>query len=151
MPFTKNIHSADWTEERSSRNEMWKYLDISGEKLGARIEELQSGESSSVHHFHTSEEEHVLVMEGEATLMLGSDQCKITAGDHYWFPAGVEEAHHIENTSTAPFRFLVFGERCPSDVVVYPEHQVMLVKGLGSRQFTYRPLKKSDAKVDEDI
>lgn len=149
MPFTKNINDAKWAESpRNQRNETWKYLDLSGERLGVRIEELQPGESSSFHHFHTAEEEHVLVMEGEATLMLGDENSQIVAGDHCWFPAGLEEAHYIENTSDQAFRFLVFGERNPNDVVVYPEHQVMLLKGLGFRQFTYRAFK--DSEVDHD-
>lgn len=37
-----------------------------------------------------------------------------------WFAAGEAVAHHIENTSDAPLKFLVFGERKRDDVVFYP-------------------------------
>jgi uncharacterized cupin superfamily protein len=145
MPNITNIfEGGEWKEEKNPRGEIWKHLDLESERLGVRLEELAPGESSSYHHFHTSEEEHVIALEGSATLILDSGNVPLTRGDHICFVAGSEEAHHIENTSSEPFRFLVFGERNPDDVVVYPEHQVMLLKGLGFRQFTYRPLKARD-------
>jgi len=131
MPHTHNIYNASWTEEKTSRGDTWKYLDLSGEHLGVRIEELKPGDSSSIHHFHTAEEEHILILEGSATLHLG-------------FASGEETPHHIENTSEEPVRFLVFGERNPNDIVVYPEHQVMLTKGLHFRRFTYRDIETEE-------
>lgn len=139
-----NINEAVWEEGENSRGETWKSIDLSGERLGVRIEEIRPGGTSSVHHFHTLEEEHVLVLEGSATLTLGSERHALKAGDHVWFAAGKEEAHHIENTTIEPFKFLVFGERNPQDVVIYPEEQVMMIKALGWKQFTYRPLKPAD-------
>ena len=138
MAEITNIVHGEWREEQTSRGESWKHLDLPGERLGVRLEELAPGASSSVHHFHTAEEEHVIAMEGSATLVLDSGSVALKAGDHVCFAAGSDDAHHIENTSDLPFRFLVFGERNPNDVVVYPEHQVMLLKGLGLQQVTYR-------------
>ncbi|MEJ2131114.1 MAG: cupin domain-containing protein [Gammaproteobacteria bacterium] len=138
-----NINEAAWEERTNARGETWRFIDLAGERLGVRVEELQPGETSSVHHFHTLEEEHVLVLEGSATLILGTERHSLKAGDHVWFKAGKEAAHHIENTSSQPFRFLVFGERNPGDVVVYPEQQVMMIKALGWKQFTYRPREQS--------
>lgn len=139
-----NIHKVPWVEATNDRGERWKSIDLSGERLGVRIEELPPGGSSSVHHYHTQEEEHVLVLEGSATLILGSAEIEIEAGDHAWFPAGREEAHHLENRSSGNFRFLVFGERLSGDVVFYPDHQVALVKALGWKQVTYRERTKPD-------
>ena len=130
----------DWKEESTPRGEFWKYRDLSGERLGVRLEELSPGATSSEHHFHTAEEEHVIVLEGTGSLVFGSDKYAVSAGDHVWFKAGEEIAHHLENASGAPFKFLVFGERLPNDVVVYPEHQVMMLKSLGHKQFTYRSI-----------
>ena len=130
----------EWKEEESIRGGTWKYRDLSGDRLGVRIEELAPGGTSSEHHFHTTEEEHVIVLEGTATLVLGTEHHKLDAGDHTWFLAGEDTAHHIKNTSDKPFKFLVFGERNSQDVVVYPRHQVMMVKSLGFKQFTYRDI-----------
>lgn len=138
MPIT-NIDEAQFTVQASEREgPAWRYLDLSGKHLGARIEELSPGSTSSHHHYHTAEEEHVLVLNGQATLHLGEETQVLTAGDHICFLAGEAIAHHIENTSRAPFRFLVFGERREDDVVFYPKGSVMLVKsGAGSKLYRY--------------
>ena len=68
----KNIDTSPW-EERGS----WRFIDLSGEHLGVRIEEIPPGGSSSIHHYHTEEEEHVLVLEGEATLVLGLSKIRL--------------------------------------------------------------------------
>jgi len=143
MSKISNINEG-WKEDEPTRGGTWKYRDLSGERLGVRIEELAPGGTSSEHHFHTAEEEHVIALEGSATLVLGTEHHTLDVGDHVWFPAGEETAHHIENNSHNPFKFLVFGERNSQDVVVYPQHQVMMVKSLGFKQFTYRsiPTKK---------
>lgn len=130
----------EWEIGETIRGEPWRYRDLSGKHLGVRLEELPPNVTSSEHHFHTAEEEHVIVMEGAGTLFFGSEQHPIRAGDHFWFKAGEEIAHHIKNTSTAHLKFLVFGERLTNDVVVYPEHQVMMLKSIGSKQYAYRSI-----------
>jgi uncharacterized cupin superfamily protein len=133
-----NISDAEFTQGTNGRGEPWASLDLSGEHLGVRVEELAPGTTSSYHHYHTLEEEHVLVLSGTAILHLGSAEHELGEGDHVWFAAGEQAAHHIHNQTSETFRFLVFGERKDGDVVVYPEGQVMLVRALGNRQFTYR-------------
>jgi uncharacterized cupin superfamily protein len=133
-----NIGTAEFEQITTSRGEHLRQLDISGKHLGVRIEELQPGGTSSVHHYHTLEEEHVLVLSGEATLHLGSEQYTLRPGDHVWFEAGKQMAHHIENTSSEHFRFLVFGERLEGDTVFYPNGPVMMVKAHGRALFEYR-------------
>lgn len=134
----KNIFTSEW-EDRGS----WRCLDLSGEHLGVRLEEIRPGGSSSIHHYHTLEEEHVIVLAGDATLVLGNEEHPVEKGDHFWFRAAREEPHHIENKSDKPFKFLVFGERKSGDVVVYPEKQVMMVKALeGWKLFDYEHREK---------
>ena len=134
-----NIHDASLEERESPRGEPdWRCLDLSGEHLGVRIEELPPGSNSSYHHYHTAEEEHVLVISGTATLHLGDEAVEIRKGDHVLFPAGEEVAHHIENSSTEPLTYLVFGERKQDDVVVYPQNSIALVKSSqGHRWYNY--------------
>jgi uncharacterized cupin superfamily protein len=134
-----NINTAAYETGESQRDEApWRSLDLSGEHLGVRIEETPPAGTSSYHHYHTQEEEHVLVLGGTATLHLGDEAIVLNEGDHVWFPAGEDVAHHIENTSSKPFRFLVFGERKTDDVVFYPEGPVMMVKSSqGQQLYTY--------------
>lgn len=124
-----NIEEAPLEVRQSARDEAdWRCLDLSGEHLGVRIEELPPGSNSSYHHYHTAEEEHVLVLSGSATLHLGDQAFDIVKGDHILFRAGDETAHHIENSSAEPFTYLVFGERKQNDVVIYPDSAIALVK-----------------------
>ena len=132
-----NINDSEFEETALQRGGTWRRLDLSGEHLGVRIEELAPGGTSSFHHYHSLEEEHVLVLSGTATLHLGSDEHDLREGDHVWFAAGEETAHHIENRGAGNFRFLVFGERKQGDVVFYPNGPVMMVKALNGALFTY--------------
>lgn len=134
-----NIHKATLEVRQSARGEAdWHCLDLSGEHLGVRVEALPPGSNSSYHHYHTAEEEHVLVLEGQGTLHLGDESIALTKGDHVWFKAGEELAHHIENTSTETLTYLVFGERKQDDVVIYPDSSLALVKSSqGQRWYRY--------------
>ncbi len=135
-----NILEAPLREEQTPRGTRWRYLDLSGEHLGVRIEAMAPGESSSRHHYHSMEEEHVLILEGAPTLVLGDEETVLKPGDHLWFAAGREVPHHLENRSEAHAKYLVFGERCAGDVVFYPKHQRMTVKALGWKRLTYEPV-----------
>lgn len=130
---------AHWRTE-TYRNLACEFVDLSGDHLGVRLERIPPGQSSSYHHFHTAEEEHVYVLDGTGMLVRGEEETALAAGDHVWFPAGVPEPHHIVNRSDAWLTYLVFGERLSHDVVVYPEHDTMLVKGLGRKAFRVEPL-----------
>ena len=114
-----NIHDAKFEDGSNDRGETWKSLDLSGKHLGVRIEEIPPG--------------------GTATLILGSEERALKKGDHVWFEAGKEIAHHIENRSPANFKYLVFGERNEGDIVYYPGNQVMMVKAPERKLYTYRP------------
>lgn len=133
MPEIRNIYEIAFERNSGGPNGGYSSLDLSGTNLGARIEELDPGSFSSIAHYHTQEEEHVLVLAGAATLHLGGKPLSLKAGDHVWFEAGKTESHTIENTSDQPFRFLVFGERKDSDVVVYPNEEMLLVKALSRK------------------
>ena len=142
-PVIRATERTNWTIEPGPMSE-FRYKDLSGEHLGARIEQLLPGESSSYHHFHTAEEEHLFMLTGEAVLILDDAEHGCSVGDHIWFRAGAQVAHHFVNRSELPCTYLVFGERKAEDVVVYPEFGVMMVKAMDRAQFTYRPLKKDD-------
>lgn len=135
-----NINKAPYRTGKSTRpgEAAFRFLDLSGENLGVKVEALPPGGTSSFHHYHTTEEEHVVLLEGTAMLHLGDRVIALTNGDHLCFPAGEAVAHHIENTSDSECKYLVFGERKKDDVVFYPEHSTLLVKSsTGSRAYRY--------------
>jgi uncharacterized cupin superfamily protein len=92
-----------------------------GSRVGVAIEELPPGKQSCPAHYHLLEEEHMLILEGQATLRLGERTYEVRAGDYVCFPAGQKAAHALVNNGTAPCRFLIIGERNPNDVIVYPD------------------------------
>jgi len=128
----------------------WKYIDLSGKHLGVRVEAIPPGGTSSIHHYHSAEEEHVLLLEGSATLVVDDREEPLRQGDHVWFEAGVEQPHHLENRTGTDCRILVFGERKSGDVVVYPEHRVMMVKALGWKQFDYEKRETTVQSLKDD-
>ncbi|NJR62802.1 MAG: cupin domain-containing protein [Cyanobacteria bacterium CRU_2_1] len=99
-----------------------------GSHMGVVMEELAPGKQSCPAHYHLLEEEHLLILEGQATLRMGEQTYEVSAGDYVCFPAGQAVAHTLMNNSTAPCRFLVIGEDNPHDVVVYPDSEKVLVR-----------------------
>lgn len=60
---------------------------------------LQPGAWSSQRHWHTHEDELVMVLEGEVVLVSNDGEQRLVAGDVVGFPAGVPDAHHFQNRS----------------------------------------------------
>ncbi|HET8932106.1 MAG TPA: cupin domain-containing protein [Polyangiales bacterium] len=99
-------------------------------KVGVLIEELEPGKQSSPAHYHIHEEEHVLMLEGEATLRLGDQSYPLKQGDYVCFPAGQRAGHCLLNHGSTTCRYLVIGERDPNEVVVYPDSNKVKVRAL---------------------
>jgi uncharacterized cupin superfamily protein len=96
--------------------------DVGGKaKIGFGYMELPPGSNTKPSHWHSHEEEHLYVLAGEATLHLGAQRFALRAGSYVCFPGGQAEAHHLENTGTETFVYLIVGERIPEDRVTYPD------------------------------
>jgi uncharacterized cupin superfamily protein len=101
-----------------------------GRKIGIAYEELRPGKQSAPFHYHLLEE-HIIALEGEATLRLGDHRCRIKAGDYVVFPAGQRAGHCLINETDAPFLFIIIGDNQPNEVCVYPDSQKIMIRGLG--------------------
>ncbi len=101
-----------------------------GMKIGVVIEELEPGKQSCPFHYHLVEEEHMVILEGTATLRLGTDRIAVKAGDFISFPAGRAEAHCLVNEGDMPCRYLVIGDNSPDEVCVYPDSNKIQVRAL---------------------
>ena len=99
--------------------------------VGVSIEELPPGKQSSPAHWHVLEEEHILVIEGRATLRLGDERIQMKAGDYVCFPARQEAGHCLINDSDAVFRFVMIGEKKRDEVCIYTDSNKMLVRSVG--------------------
>jgi uncharacterized cupin superfamily protein len=95
--------------------------DVGGEaKVGVGYLELPPGSHTKPGHWHSQEEEHLYVLSGQATLHLGADRFVLRAGSYVCFPASQAVAHHLHNTGSETFTYIMIGERMPGDEVTYP-------------------------------
>lgn len=78
-------------------------------QFGANIVTLPPGAWSSQRHWHSHEDELVVMLAGEAVLVEDDGETRLIAGDVACFPAGVANAHHLQNRSAAPCSFLAVG------------------------------------------
>ena len=132
------IDSVPWTEWGHGARFHLRYRTLSdtrkggGHKIGIGYVELPPGKQSVPFHYHMLEEEHIIALEGEATLRLGEDRYTIKAGDYVSFPAGQRAGHCLVNESNAAFRFLVIGDNQPDEVCVYPDSNKVAIRALGA-------------------
>ena len=81
---------------------------------------LPPGAWSSQRHWHSAEDEFILVLQGEVTLVSDSGAEILRAGDCAGFKAGVQDAHHLQNHSAENAVILEVGSRHPdTDVTEY--------------------------------
>ncbi len=88
-------------------------------RIGFGLLELSPGCNTLPAHYHTLEEEHLYVLDGEGLLYLGDNVFPLGPGSYVNFPAGQPYAHYLANESDQPLRYLMVGERLEADTVVY--------------------------------
>ena len=64
--------------------------------FGVNLVRLEPGAWSSQRHWHTHEDEFVMMMEGEAVLVSDAGESVLRPGDCAGFPAGVENGHCLQ-------------------------------------------------------
>jgi uncharacterized cupin superfamily protein len=106
-----------------------------GYHVGMMIESPAPGQRLAPRHYHMLEEEHALMLEGEATVLLrnedGTEERHVMRpGDYIAFPAGRRVAHSILNSGTGPCRYLMIGEHNPNEVCVYPDSNKLAARAL---------------------
>ena len=90
-------------------------------QFGVNLVELQPGAASSQRHWHSHEDEFVMMVSGELVLVTDEGETLMRAGDCAAFPAGKPNGHHLVNRSWGPGVFLVVGSRVKNDIATYPD------------------------------
>jgi len=93
--------------------------------FGASHVTLEPGGISSQRHWHESEDELVVMLDGEAVLVEEDGETAMRAGDVAAFPKGVPNGHHLVNRSGAPCTFVAIGRPAESDCH-YPDIDLRL-------------------------
>lgn len=98
------------------------YSDSAGiTQYGAYLQTLQPGAISSTRHWHDREDETLVVVSGEVTVVENDGKHVLHPGDAACWPAGVPNAHHVLNESNEPCSYLMVGTRLTHDVCHYPD------------------------------
>jgi uncharacterized cupin superfamily protein len=90
-------------------------------QYGAYVETLHPGSRSSERHWHEKEDELLYVLAGEVTVLENDGAHVLREGDAACWPAGVPDAHTVENRSSTPCTYLIVGTRLQHDVCHYPD------------------------------
>jgi uncharacterized cupin superfamily protein len=96
--------------------------DASGaRRLGASLWELPPGEAAYPYHWHCTEEEMVVVLEGRPSLRTPSGWRDVEQGEVLSFVVGEEGAHQFVNRSGQTVRLLSISTNGDPEICVYPD------------------------------
>jgi uncharacterized cupin superfamily protein len=121
----ENIYGTDWDANEDHPGYEWDRIRLArrlgGEMLGASIYVLEPGQKSFPYHFHHSNEEMLIVLEGSVTVRTPDDNLAAGNGDAMIFRRGPDGAHQVINTSESPARILMISTMVEPEIAEYPD------------------------------
>lgn len=128
-PF--NIDDVPW--EKTGGSTTFKCLGAygGGSQVGVGLDVLKPGVFSNRFHFHLHEEEHVYIIKGSATLMLGNTKYIMNERDYCCFPAGQRAGHHLFNHTKVDCIFMTIGDNRPEDIACFPDAGKARIRSTG--------------------
>jgi len=93
--------------------------------FGVNLMTLPPGQWSSQRHWHSHEDEFVLVLEGELVLVEDDAETLLRAGDCAAFAKGSGNGHHLKNAGNSVAVYLEVGSRHPDDLTTCSDIDVM--------------------------
>lgn len=107
-------------------------------QFGVNIVILVPGAKSSMRHWHLNEDEFVMILQGECTMMQDAGPLIMRQGDCAAFPAGVPDGHNFINHTSSEVRFLVVGSKAKTEVATYSDIDLRCEQSGGASRFTYK-------------
>ena len=98
-------------------------------QFGAYSVTLPPSAKASDRHWHSVEDEFLLVLDGTATVIDDNGAHQLGAGDAAAWRKGDPNGHHVLNKSAAPVRYLIIGSRVVEDICTYPDSGRRQVNG----------------------
>lgn len=99
-------------------------------QFGVNRLHLPPGAWSSQRHWHTQEDEFLMVLAGEVVLVTDGGEEVLRAGDCAGFRAGDADGHHLQNRSQQEALVLEVGtRRTAEDEAWYPDIDLKALKG----------------------
>lgn len=125
---TKSAYPAPFAAQVEGRSKR-KLGDVFGlTNFGVNYTTLPPGKVSALFHHHATQDEFILLLQGEAVVRVGEQEHCMQAGDCIGFAAGSGLGHQILNRSNAPVVYLEVGDRTPGDQVQYPEDDLQAIQ-----------------------
>ena len=94
---------------------------LGSERLGLSVWEIPPGQAAYPYHWHLTEEELLVVLEGAPALRTTEGWRELEQGEVVAFPRGEEGGHQLMNRSDETVRFLAFSTQPGPDIVMYPD------------------------------
>jgi len=134
-PDTRSTYPTHLQEPVRGRRKRRLGLQAGLRKLSIVHVELPPGAASSLKVWQSHEDEYVLVLDGEATLVTDSGEEILKAGQSAGFPAGQAIGHQIVNRGDKPLVFIEVGTIADENVSTYPDDDLLQVPDGRGRRF----------------
>lgn len=126
MPKNPNIYDPVFDERREAVGGFTAHRarvghQLATERVGVSLWLLPAGQTAYPYHFHLTEEEVLVLLEGDLALRTPDGWERVRRGDVLSFPAGADGAHQIVNDTEQDARFLAVSTHGQPDVVLYPD------------------------------
>lgn len=107
-------------------------------QFGVNLVWLPPGQGSAQRHWHSHEDEFVMVLRGKLTLVTDAGEREIGPGMVAGFPAGVADGHHLVNKSTEDAVYLEIGARAETGECVYPDIDLHYARDGDGERYTHK-------------
>jgi uncharacterized cupin superfamily protein len=94
---------------------------IGATQIGMTLYELPPGQAVCPYHFEWTDEEWLIVLDGEPTLRTPAGERTLQAGDTVCFPAGPDGAHQVRNGGEGTVRVALLSTKNPFGIAEYPD------------------------------
>lgn len=134
---TGSIYPAPFAQQMHGRSSLRLGQAGGLTQFGANLVILKPGARSSLRHWHTHEDEFVMVTEGELILIQDASETVMLPGECAAFPAGDPNGHCFINRTDVEARFLVVGTKANHEYATYPDDNLKVELKDGSATFTH--------------
>jgi len=108
-------------------------------QFGVNVVRLEPGVMSAQRHWHTHEDEFIMVLEGELVLITNDGEQILGASMAAGFPAGAEDGHHLINRTDEDAVYLEVGSRNETnDDVDYPDIDLLRRREDGRKAYFHK-------------
>jgi uncharacterized cupin superfamily protein len=120
-----NINRPDFDEPREQPGFLCRRArlgrQVGANRLGLSLWEIPPGQAAFPYHYHLTEEELMVVLEGRPSLRTPAGWRELEPGDVVGFPRGEDGVHQVANRTDETVRFLAFSTNGEPDVVIQPD------------------------------